>query len=218
MRRLLSCGMSSIVFILLFVGRSHADSFVYTFEEPLFLGGQFNFHFTPPNIAPRAFTTNFTCGICLIRPVSIFGVFSDELFSGQVLFPATASDTLTLTFSEPISELSVNFGLPNVFPSAPAGRLRLSTPVGTLDATSTNLGPDFLFQGGTLVFSSATPFTTATLRGFSGVPSTVFMIDNLVLASSVSESDSSTLIVFASPFLAALLYRKRMRSGFRHGD
>jgi hypothetical protein len=68
-----------------------------------------------------------------------------------------------------------------IFNGELAGSLHLVTSSGTLDQVSSNVGGTF--QGGTLAFSTATPFSSATLQGFlnGGELPARIQIDNLHL-------------------------------------
>src|SRR5262249_12290522 len=134
------------------------------FEPPQFLVGQT----TPlsskaPNSGNAGFLTSFQDvatppGYLVLGPTP-----PNPLIVGQFLGAQVSTDPLELTFNLPVTQLSVNFAIndPN---GQPAGLLRLVTPSGTVDQASSNVGGPF--QGGTLTFSTATPFISATLQGF----------------------------------------------------
>jgi len=161
-------------------GAGLADN-IYTFEAPQFTLGET----TPllnqaPNSGDPAFKTSFTStGTYQISNQGGSGVIvGQSLF--QMNFPAMA---LSLTFSIPVTQLSVDFAIDVV--NAPGfvdpGFLELATPSGTVDQPGSNVGGDF--QGGTLTFSTVTPFSAATLQGFffGRVRPTLIEIDNLHL-------------------------------------
>jgi hypothetical protein len=155
-----------------------ADAF-YTFEAPQFTVGQT----TPllnigPNEGDPAFNTSFT-STGTYQIVNLFGPSSPLIFMQALSAPVTA-DPLELTFSVPVTQLSLNFGL-NLVPAAPKGELHLVTSSGTVVQAAFNLGPTLPIQGGGLMFSTATPFSSATLQGFGsgGVTPTQIVIDNL---------------------------------------
>jgi hypothetical protein len=175
------CGMT---------GASLADN-IYTFEAPQFTLGET----TPllnqaPNSGDPAFRTSFTVDETFLPSTfEITNLNNSGVIVGQALFqpflPAIANHTLTLTFNIPVTQLSVDFAIndPN---TSPPGELVLNT----LDAAhnfvqpASNVGGPF--QGGTLIFNAATPFTSATLSGFlnsseGGAPITQIEIDNLHL-------------------------------------
>src|SRR5215813_3691855 len=149
---------------VLFAETSRADSFAYTFESPNFTLGQT----TPllniaPNVGAATFRTSFTD---TVDPTAyqISNMPVNRLISGPALFaPFATTSALTLTFNTPITQLSLDFAIP--IPPNRGGFLRLVTSSGSLDQVSSTDGSD-LFPGGTLTFSAATPFSSATLQGF----------------------------------------------------
>ena len=94
----------------------------------------------------------------------------------------------------PVTQLTVDFAIGVTTPGS--GFLHLDTPSGSADQTASyGAGDDF--PGGTLTFSTATPFLTATLQGFdttsspAGAPINIY-IDNLQLTE-VPELDSGLI-------------------------
>jgi hypothetical protein len=159
------CGMT---------GATMADA-LYTFEAPQFTVGQT----TPllneaPNSGNPSFTTSFTSATANGYQITSSG-FS-PVITGQALFAPSPTDPLQLAFNMPVTQISVDFAL-----AAPAGSptafLQLVTASGTVDQPLSGAT-----QGGVLTFSSATPFASATLQGFTspGVR-TAIEIDNLHL-------------------------------------
>ena len=163
------------------VSSAYATPITYTFEAPQFVFGET----TPllnraPNIGPTTFLTSFTTSPTANGLTVFSGSVPNSLFSGQHIFdPTGVPDTLLLTFNTPIFQLQVDFGLIQGVTS-PAGQLRLTTLVGSTTQAGGAVGGSF--QGGTLSFSSATPFVAAQLEGFSASGSQIFFaIDDLVL-------------------------------------
>lgn len=162
------CGMST-------EGRS--DN-IYTFEAPQFTLGET----TPllnraPNTGNATFATSFTSATVNGYEISNFD--PNTLMVGQILYAPTTTDALNLTFNQLVTDFTVDFAL-DIFSGNPSGFLRLVTPSGSLDQTSSSQGG--FFQGGTLSFHTVTPFNLASLQGFTsaGIP-TQIAIDNLHL-------------------------------------
>jgi hypothetical protein len=172
------CGMT---------GAGLADA-IYTFEAPQFTLGET----TPllnqaPNSGDPAFRTSFTVDETFLPSTfEITNLNNSGVIVGQALFqpflPAIANHTLTLTFNIPVTQLSVDFAI-NDLNTSPPGELVLNTPSGFMSQPASNVGGPF--QGGTLIFNAATPFTSATLSGFLASPPpaaiTQIEIDNLRL-------------------------------------
>ena len=166
------CGMT---------GAGLADA-IYTFEAPQFTLGQT----TPllnkaPNSGNPAFNTSFTSEFNVtywITNTAQSGVIVGQaLISPAGVIPIGGPGALDLTFSIPVTRLSVDFAI-----QVP-GFLELVTSSGTVAQPSSNVGG--FSPGGTLAFSAATPFSSATLEGFlsfsGGVQSVFIEIDNLHL-------------------------------------
>jgi len=169
------------VAILCGIPQAGMADIVYTFEEPQFtLGQTVPLLNKAPNSGDPAFSTSFTGGRYQITNLS-----ANPLIVGQALFepllpvgPPFPGSPLQLTFNEPVTQLSVDFAI-NVPIS---GFLRLVTSSGTFDQATSNGGPPS--PGGHLSFSTATPFSSATLQGFGDFPFTgpaLIEIDNLHL-------------------------------------
>jgi hypothetical protein len=193
----------------LFAETSRADTFTYTFELPIFTMGQM----TPllnvaPNIGAGTFTTSFTDTIDP-NGYEITTLKANNLISGQSLFSPIVVSPLTLTFSAPVTQLSLVFAL-SIANTDPAGFLRLVTPTGTLDQASSVVGGSY--QGGTLTFTSASAFTTATLQGFIavGAGNPNIEIDNLALTTStIPEPASLVLLATGLGVIGLAAWRKR---------
>jgi hypothetical protein len=164
------CGMT---------GAGLADN-IYTFEAPQFTLGET----TPllsqaPNSGDPTFRTSFTStGTYEITNLDLSGVIVGQALVAPI--PTTAA--LQLAFIVPVTSLSVDFAI-NVPNTAPPGQLTLVTPSGSATQFGSNVGG--AFQGGTLIFNAATPFSSAELEGFSPPPPnaafTQIEIDNLHL-------------------------------------
>lgn len=189
------------ILVAVFFVTSHASStfaspIVYTFEAPQFTFGET----TPllnraPNAGPATFLTTFASSPTANGFTVFSGSVPNVLFSGQHLFdPVGVADVLALTFNTAISSLQVDFGL-FLQPTSPAGHLTLTTPVGSVSQTGGVVGG--AFQGGTLVFNSLLPFTTAQLAGFNAAGAPLFFaIDDLVLNTApVPEPATSVLVI-----------------------
>lgn len=194
LRKLLFTSLGFVMLCLGSAAAARADTVIYTFEPPQFTVGQ-----TTPllNRAPNSglatfrasFTSSPTAGGFLIANFQ-----PNVLFSGQSLFdPLLPADVLTLTFNMPVNQVQLNWAV------IEAGRLELISPVGSTSQTSAAVGGEF--QGGTLVFSSSTPFTTFQLRAFTtaGTP-TIFAIDNLTLntAEAAPIPEPTTMLLLSS--------------------
>ncbi len=199
-----------------------AGPITYTFEAPNFTVGQTTPLLNePPNVGPASFRTSFT------DPVTPNAFFISSAFatlnpplSGQVVQDAVpTTDPLTLTFNTPVTAISVDFLMDQANVS-PAGFLELITPAGTATQASANTAGNF--QGGTLTFTSAVPFSTATLEAFApggGVPGggtgpqapTQFAIDNLSLTPAAAVPEPSTLALLALGGGALAGWRRRRR-------
>lgn len=191
----------------------------YTFESPIFS----NTETTPilnasPNIDPTggAFKASFTDATTPgVANFAITGVFlANGLIQGQNLFEDlnVPIDPLALAFNMPVDQLIVSFGLND---DVAGGSLQLITSTGATitQVSSLQLG-GLEFPGGTLSFSTVTPFTSATLRAFtaSGSP-TQFAIDNLQLdvaqATSTAVPEPATITLIGFGLAAGLRHRRR---------
>jgi hypothetical protein len=162
---------------------------VYTFEMPNF-GTVPGNSVTPimnvsPNQNPGTFTATFT-DATTATGYQISTMLENNLMMGQALLGTQlAGEALMIAFNTPVSQLTVDFAVAN--PQGSPGSLKLTTPSsgGTTQAAS-NVGGTF--PGGTLTFSSPTPFTSVTLQGFQagGTSPSQIEIDNLHLTPAVT--------------------------------
>ena len=170
----MACGMPRV---------GTADN-IYTFEAPQFT----LFEITPllnraPNSGDAAFNTSFTSDFNVtywITNTAQSGVIVGQaLISPAGVIPIGGPGALDLTFSIPVTQLSVDFAIAIVNGIDP-GFLQLVTSSGTVNQISSNVGGPF--QGGNLAFNTVTPFSSATLEGFSSAGNpTLIEIDNLHL-------------------------------------
>lgn len=194
--------------VLALAPAAEAAIVTYTFNSPQFTVGQT----TPllnraPNVGDPTFLTSFT-SVPTAAAFQIQPFAANPLLSGNVLFiPAGGNNDLILTFNTPIDSLTVDFALN----SPPGGRLDLITPVGGTSLIGGNVGGGF--PGGTLSFSSATPFTTATLRGFNvGGVRTEFAIDDLTLNTAAAIPEPASLAVLGALLAGGAVARRRYRA------
>jgi hypothetical protein len=181
---------------------------VYTFETPNFTLNQT----TPilnvaPNTNPGSFLASFTDTVNANGYV-IFNGQSNGLMVGQSIIAPTVTDALMLTFNTPVNQLTVDFAV-NLASTQAAGSLRLTTSSGgNTSQASSVVGGGQNFQGGTLTFSTATPFTSATLQGFDSTGAPIQInLDNLHLnpagVAAVPEPSALTLLAVGGIGLAA---------------
>lgn len=192
---------------------ARAGTITYTFESPQFADGELTpLPNIPPNFGPATFTTSFTDAVDLTGYQVTSHFLANGLMVGHALLELTATSALTLNFSEPVSQLSVEFALDSPFDNP---FLRLITPSGTADQLGSNVGG--AFPGGTLTFTAPVPFTSATLQGFNsgGASNTQIEVDNLSLTPAQTQSvpEPSTLSLFgvAASYMVACRLRRRKR-------
>jgi hypothetical protein len=151
-----------------------ADTVTYTFEPPFFSGQTVPLTDREPNSGLDTFRANFTSTGIPTGPFRIASV-SHPFFTGQSLFNPTTPSILTISFNMPVNHVQLAFGL------AVPGVLTLTSSAGSVSQNSAMVGS---FHGGTLVFSSSTPFTMFQLQGFNfaALPAPIlFGIDNLTM-------------------------------------
>jgi len=151
-----------VLSLLVIASNVYAEIVVYDFSAPQFLLGQNTpFSAVAPNIGPSTFLADFSANTSSY----VISVGYWPLFSGQALLSQCfgCAQTMTITFNTPVYAVSVNFA------SIVSGfTLNLTSAVGT---TSASYGP----TGGTINFSSETPFTWIQLG------TGIFAVDNLTL-------------------------------------
>jgi len=176
----LTAAAGVMVTIVALATPANADPILYTFEAPQFSVGNATPLFNKtPNIGDPTFETDFFA--LPVAPFIVSPFVPNDLFAGNSLASHIAPEFLTLTFSSPIFSLAVDFAV--YVPQESVSRLQLLTPVGSTSQSSANVGG--IFPGGTLVFTTPVPFSTAELTGFgAGRIGAVFAIDNLVLNTS----------------------------------
>lgn len=183
-------------FLFGFAPSATAAPILYTFEQ---FGAVLQ---TPllsvaPDSGPSSFLASFTSAPAatgfLVAPFQANG-----LFSGNSLFEPLGSlgNTLTVTVNQAIFSISL------VFATNGPGTLNFGSPVGSTSVTSTSQGGGNGFPGGTLTFSSATPFLTF---GLNAGASPEFAIDNLSLdLAPTAVPEPSTLILCGVGLVAGL--------------
>ncbi len=190
---------------------ARAELVTYNFDAPRFaFGEQTPLLNRAPNIGDALFRTSFASGSGFPYVIDTFQ--PNVLFSGQMLYQPTFPDSaLTLTFNTPVDFVRLDFAV--VFP----GRLVLTTSEGTVSLDSMVVGG--AFEGGTLTFSSANPFTSLQLQAFeqTGSP-TLFAIDNLTLNTSAIPEPSTFALLFVGFVSTGGAMAWRRRSNREHPD
>jgi hypothetical protein len=188
-----------------------ATSVTYTFEAPNFtLGAATPLLNRAPNVnAATGFLASFT-DVSTPNGYTITNVDQSGVISGQALIELIPfTDALTLVFNMPVDMLTVDFAINAGFGSG--AFLRLVTPSGTTNQVSANVGGPF--PGGTLTFSTAIPFLTATLQGFDGTgQGTQIEIDDLQLqlaGTGTAVPEPASLLMLGSGLVAMGIRRRR---------
>lgn len=187
-------------------GQVRAETIVYTFEPPRFTPLQF----TPllnvaPNSGPSTVLASFTSAP---NPFAfqVAPFLANGLFSGNSLVEplGVTGNTLSIALNQPAIAVAL------VFATNGPGSLQLTSPVGGTTVTSTPQSGGAGFPGGTLSFSSATPFSTFSLAALppAGGRLPEFAIDNLTLT---PIPEPSTLVMGVTGALIGLGYTWRRR-------
>lgn len=182
-----------------------AQTVTYTFEQ-FGVGGQA----TPLiNVSPDSGTASFNASFTSAPNPGAFVVIpfaANALFSGNSLTQSLgqAGNVLTVTLNMAVNSVSLVFGTNGT------GTLTFACAAGTVSVASTPQGGFFL--GGTLAFSSATPFNAFTLTTGSAPE---FAIDNLTMriAAPVGVPDGGSTLALAG--VAALLILSAHRHALR---
>jgi hypothetical protein len=200
--------IGSLALAVAFAPALDAAMVVYSFDAPRFSANQT----TPlldrlPNSGSSTFeidfvTTPTTAGFGILQIPQDIALFSGQIFIDREL-PA---DVLTMTFNQFVDRIEFDFAI------AEAGRLALDTPAGKASQNSAPLGGQGAPDGGTVVFSSTTPFNSARLEAFSNANvRTLFAIENLTL-NVIPEPVTSLFVIFGVCGMAAGSRRRRVQN------
>lgn len=182
-----------------------ADTFTYTFEAPQFTVGEV----TPllnrsPNVGAASFQASFVSAVAGSYQILVFP--ANPLFSGNCLVSPLTPNLLTITLNMSVTQVQF------VWAQESPGRIDFTSSSGNLSQNSANVGGPF--QGGTFVFSSATPFTSFSLAAFGVTGGPVNLaIDNLVLTTptGVPVPEPASLILLGTGLAAIAKFRKPKR-------
>ncbi|MGI8603489.1 MAG: hypothetical protein ACR2OZ_10885 [Verrucomicrobiales bacterium] len=176
---------------MLFLSASEAATVIYDFSAPGFVAGEVTPRLAkPPASGSSTFRTDFTTS----PSAGGFGLQNFEpnnLFLGQALLDIQdPPDVLRMTFNELVDRVQLDFAV------VQSGRLQIITPVGNLEQESAPQGGQF--EGGTLIFTSPTPFTDIQLLAFNDANARIlFAIDDLRL-NVVPEPNVCLLVLLAA--------------------
>lgn len=177
-------------------------AFVFNFEAPNFTANE-SFPLADRSAAGGGFTANFagapgTSGAYTVGESTLdlggfpFDVRPNALFAGQYLVASSVGvgpgPAIRVTFSRPVTELSVNFAL-STLTSPVGGSLSLRTdaatlPFGRQDQAAGFVGGGQNAPGGTLTARFAVPVSQVTFQavGTNGVTPIGFSLDNLTVS------------------------------------
>lgn len=178
----------------------------YTFESPNFaLFGTTPLNNRAPNVGGSGFLATFSGTTGDPGAFTVINPDPDlnALMIGQILWNAPApADGLTVTFNQAVDQVLVDFAI------LTPGSLSLTSSAGGVTVNSAVVGGGN-FQGGTLSFSSATPFTSFSLLALSaaGAPAQ-FAIDNLRV-SQVPEPGTLGLLLLGLGLASLGVLRRR---------
>lgn len=186
-----------------------AQSYTYTFEAPVFTNNETLPILTRvPNVGGVDFTTSFTSSTTS-NGFNISSFLTAPL-SGLSLNDTGTADTLTLTFSRPVSALAFGAATSSIA-NQPNGRINLNWGSGQQDFTTVTQLPNN-FQVGNPSITFPSPISTLDISAFNGsnVQVRLFM-DNLNLtAVAVPEPASVALVCGALLGVGYVIYRRRV--------
>jgi len=176
----------------------------YNFSPPNFtLGATTPLSNVPPNLGMLGLLTSFS-STPTVGGFSIGNTALNPLFSGQMLYdPVMPADSLTLTFNQMVTSVSVDFAVqvPSTF--------RLTDGLFMVNQPSSFIGPNFDFQGGTLTYSNPMGFNNISFSAFDpGLVPVIFGIDNLRVTP-VPEPATVLTIALLSVGAGSYLRRKK---------
>jgi hypothetical protein len=193
---------------LFFTASARADTVSYTFERPVFSVANTTPIIRSPNSGPSAFQASFTSAADPTAFVILDSAQPNVLMTGQYFIlqsSASPNTVLTITVNMPINSLSVNFAVQN------PGRLVLTSSAGNTSQNSAVVGGNS--QGGTLTFSTTTPFFTFQLAAFDNAESpTRFAIDNLTMETvTANVPEAATMLLFVTGLAGVAMKARRRR-------